>query len=438
MALVGAMSLSVLAGCGSSSSGSTGTASSNSASTEKQTTTGTTKSASTGTAAGGSTEFWNDKLANTDQSDIDQMMGTISDLSGVNVTCVAYPDTASYQTALQQSIGTTDAPGLFTWWSGSQLESLYKSGNLEDLSDIWDKYVIPSGISKDVKEALSFDGKPYAVPYSIIYNEVIYNKDIFDKYGLSEPQTFDDFLNVCETLKSNGVTPIALKNDSWAGFIWFEALLASYSPDLYQGICDGSIDYTDERVYEVMSKWQDMLDKGYFSDPMKITDMDKSLANGTVAMELEPNYECVNLTNDYGMVPEKDISAFVLPSMNGANRVVYFEIAPLCVAANSGSKDAAMKTLESWYSDEFQTKFTEVTGFLCSGNVKSDNATANKMVSYANDSTNYTMQLRYYENTSDAIRDVAVNELMKFETKAATADEILPTIQAKANEVFGK
>ena len=195
----------------------------------------------------GKTEFWNDKMANTDQSKLDQMQESIKDLSGIDVELIAYPDTASYQTAMQQSIRTEDAPGLFTWWSGSQLETLVNEGLVEDMTDFWDEYVIPNGVSADVAGSLTFDGKIYGVPYSIIYNTIIYNKDIFNQYGLEEPQTFDEFLTVCQTLLDNGVTPIALKSDSWAGFIWFQAMLAAYDPALYEGVCDGSIAYTKNR-----------------------------------------------------------------------------------------------------------------------------------------------------------------------------------------------
>ena len=129
-------------------------------------------------------------------------MGTISSVSGEDVTCVAYPDTASYQTALQQSIGTGDAPELFTWWSGPQLKTLAESGKLEDLTDIWDQYVVPNGVAASVKDSLSFDGKVYAVPYSLIYNMIIYNKDVFDQYKIEVPTTFDEFVEACATLTS--------------------------------------------------------------------------------------------------------------------------------------------------------------------------------------------------------------------------------------------
>ena len=37
-----------------------------------------------------------------------------------------------------------------------------------------------------------------------------YNKAIFDKYGLEVPTTYDEYVQVCDTLKENGVTPVAL------------------------------------------------------------------------------------------------------------------------------------------------------------------------------------------------------------------------------------
>ena len=43
---------------------------------------------------------------------------------------------------MQQSIRTEDAPGsIFTWWSGTQLETLVKEGLVEDMTDFWDEYV---------------------------------------------------------------------------------------------------------------------------------------------------------------------------------------------------------------------------------------------------------------------------------------------------------
>ena len=47
--------------------------------------------------------------------------------------------------------------------------------------------------------------------------------------------------------------------------------------------------------------------------------------------------------------------------------------------------------------------------------------------------------LRYYENAGNVnIRDVAIDQLLKFELGDASVLEILNTIQAKADEVLGE
>ncbi len=71
--------------------------------------------------------------------------------------------------------------------------------------------------------------------------------------------------------------------------------------------------------------------------------------------------------------------------------------------------------------------------------MESDNSCAKEMVEFAVDSENYNLMLRYYENAGNVnIRDVAIDQLLKFELGDASVLEILNTIQAKADEVLGE
>ena len=53
------------------------------------------------------------------------------------------------------------------------------------------------------------DGRIFAVPFIAVSHAVYYNKTIFKKEGLSVPQTWEDFLALCETLAGRGYTPLA-------------------------------------------------------------------------------------------------------------------------------------------------------------------------------------------------------------------------------------
>ena len=109
----------------------------------------------------GSTEFWFDKGG--DQEIVNHLTEAWQNDAGMKIQITNYPDTASYQTAIQQSIDQPDAPGLFTWWSGPQLDTLAKNGKIADLTDEWKNY-IAAGVSPDIEKAFTFNGKAYAPP----------------------------------------------------------------------------------------------------------------------------------------------------------------------------------------------------------------------------------------------------------------------------------
>lgn len=425
LVLCAAVLVSSAAGCSSTAPSASNAASAGSA------------AVSSGEKSTGTMEFWFDKGG--DQEIVNHLTEAWKSDSGVDVKITNYPDTAAYQTAIQQSIDQPTAPGLFTWWSGPQLETLAKNGKIADLTDEWKNY-IAAGVSPDIEKAFTFDGKAYAAPYSILYNTCLYNKAVFEKAGVTEvPKTFDEFLAACEKIKQSGVTPIGLKNDSWASFIWFEAIVASYDPQLYNDICSGAKKYTDPEMKKVLEVWKSMFDKGYFAKPVLYSDLSKDFAKGQCAIMLEPSSSASSLVKDYGMTSGESFDAFVLPSVNeGGKKVIFFEAAPLCVSQNSKDKDSAITALRSFYKPATQKVMVVDNGIANTSGVPIEDKTIQNILNMSADSSKYEMILRYYENTPSDVRDVALTALAKFMDGAASVDDTLNTIQAKADEVFKK
>ena len=382
-------------------------------------------------------EFWNDKMANTDNAILDKLVASVKEKSGVDMKIVPYPDVAAYQTALQQSIKESSAPGMFTWWNGFQLETLAQNGLLEDLTEEWENYYIPAGVSRDVADSLTVDGKIVAAPYGVFNNTVIYNKKVFEAAGAEIPTTFAEFETALEKIKASGVTPIALKNDSWASFIWFQQFIAAQDPQIYLDICDGTKPYTDESVVAVMEVWKGLIDKGYFHEPVKGEDMLKAFARGESAMMLEPVLTIPNLVNQYGMTSGEDFDAFVVPSATGGKAVVFFEVSPICIPSASASKETAKEVLRSYYNPDTQKILVDELGMPSTSTVQIDDPTMARMVGFSGESDKYQLILRYYESTPAEIRDVALDELSRFMYSGAPIEDVLATIQKKADEVFG-
>ncbi len=387
--------------------------------------------------AEGKVEFWNDKTANLDGAILENLTNALSSNSGLDVEIIGYPDVASHQTAIQQSIRDASAPAMFTWWNGFQLETLTRNDLLVDLTDEWAEYYVPGGVSADIAASLTVDGQIVAAPYAVLYNTVIYNKRAFEKAGCEIPTTFDEFLGVCDKLVAAGITPIALKNDSWAGFIWFQQMLAVYDIDLYFGVCDGSIAYTDERIVEVMNAWRDMFDKGYFAAPIQSSDTAKAFARDEVAMVLEPPIYIPTLTNEYGMVSGEDFSALVVPSISGETNIMFYEVSPLAIPKATADVEAAKALVRAFLCGEVQTIMANDLGMPASSSGEMNDYTTQHMFELGAQD-NVRMVLRYYESTPAEIRDVVLDELAKFIYSGAPTDEVLAAMQAKADEIFGK
>jgi len=110
----------------------------------------------------------------------------------------------------------------------------------EKILDLWEKH--KDEYSQGLIDGFTFDGKAYGFSYTQEYWPVWYNKEVFDRLGLEEPETWDQFTAICDTLLENGITPIAQTVQArWPTFIWFEEMIIGQDPDLYVDLCEGKV-----------------------------------------------------------------------------------------------------------------------------------------------------------------------------------------------------
>ena len=90
---------------------------------------------------------------------------------------------------------------------------------------------------------MTVDGKQWGVPTTYYQWGIYYRKDIFAKYGLGEPRSMADLMNIFETLKKNGVTPIAIGTKYlWTAAGWFDFLnLRINGYDFHMALMDGEV-----------------------------------------------------------------------------------------------------------------------------------------------------------------------------------------------------
>ncbi len=89
-------------------------------------------------------------------------------------------------------------------------------GVLSDLADLPEAKRIDPKVQSLVGQYATYEGQVNVLPYSVTAAGVIYNVEMFDKYGLSVPKTWSELIEVCEKLKAKKITPIyATYKDPW-------------------------------------------------------------------------------------------------------------------------------------------------------------------------------------------------------------------------------
>lgn len=93
---------------------------------------------------------------------------------------------------------------------------LYKAGYIDALTqDMVPNLANTSDLQKSIYTETS-TGTIFAMPFIYINYGFIYNKTLFDKLGIQEPETWDDFFAACDKIKAAGTTPLAFGiKDSW-------------------------------------------------------------------------------------------------------------------------------------------------------------------------------------------------------------------------------
>jgi multiple sugar transport system substrate-binding protein/raffinose/stachyose/melibiose transport system substrate-binding protein len=183
----------------------------------------------------------------------------------VTHSIVAHED---FKQAIRAYLTSSTPPDVMTWFAGNRARFFIDMGTIMDISDVWQKEGWDKTYPKGFKALSTVNGKQYFVPTSYYWWAVYYHKPTFQKYGLQPPKTWDEFLAVCETLKSKGVTPIAIGTKApWTAAGWFDYLnMRVNGPDFHINLMLGKEKYDDPRVKKTFQYWKLLLDKGYFID----------------------------------------------------------------------------------------------------------------------------------------------------------------------------
>ncbi|MFD2213387.1 extracellular solute-binding protein [Metabacillus endolithicus] len=288
----------------------------------------------------------------------------------VDVKILQIPNDA-YKQKLSVAMSGNDAPDVFHSWGGGWLKNFVDQGKVYDITETTDK----SHFNELALNNATFDGKVYGQPLSLSIDVVFYNKELFDKYGLQAPKTYDEWLNVIDTLKENEIIPIALTNQTkWPGAYYlmnFASRIAG--PELFESAFNREGRGFDDPAYVEAGKYiQELVERDAFNPGFNGVPYDEGqgrqlMYTGQAAM-MDMTISFLNNVRQEAPEFEEKLDFFLFPTIPGGKgneTHVGAATGPVwSVAQNSENPDLAAELVNELTSKETAQNYTDRTGSL--------------------------------------------------------------------------
>jgi glucose/mannose transport system substrate-binding protein len=162
---------------------------------------------------------------------------------------------------LANRLQANDPPDSYQRHAGLELQDDIKAGKVEDLTYLYDQQGWKSKMPKGLLDAITIDGKIYAVPVNIHRANLLwFNPKTLQSLGIAgPPKTWDEFLAQAAQIKAKGKTPLSI------GPLWTQkhlletVLLGVLGPDKYTGLWDGKTDWKSGEVVAALETYKKVL-----------------------------------------------------------------------------------------------------------------------------------------------------------------------------------
>ncbi|GLO61696.1 ABC transporter substrate-binding protein [Vibrio sp. MACH09] len=345
-------------------------------------------------------------------------------------------DHEAYKTTIRNWL-VTSPPDVVFWYAGNRMKTFVDRGLFEDVSDIW----ADNNMKQDFKSAapaMTINDKQWGVPYTYYQWGVYYRKDLFEKYGIAEPKTWEELKAASATLKKNQIAPFAIGTKYlWTAAGWFDYInMRTNGLDFHIQLMDGKVAYTDDRVKKTFENWKELVEPGYYLDNHASYSWQEAqpfLYNGKAAMYLIGNF----ITPSFPKELDGKMGFFQFPMIDSA--VPMAEDAPMDtvhIPSKAKNKVDARKFLEFVARAENQQLINEkMLQIPTNSKAKAkDNEFLNKGVTMLGNAAG-TAQF-YDRDTTPAMAKEGMKGFQEFMVKPERLDSILKRLEKVRQREF--
>lgn len=188
---------------------------------------------------------------------------------------------------------------------------------------------LPSEVTDLLKTCTVIDGQVYAVPRFYACRGIIYNKKLFQEYGLAVPETYEEFLQLCENLKRKNMPPLVIGGGTlWHMDFWLNGLYSNRirmeDEEWISHRNEGTVSWQDENPKNLLADFKELFRKGYVQSEYRTTTDSQTievLVDGKAAMLYSGTWMFAQILK---AAPDFEIGWFFLPN-NSQNPVVELE-----------------------------------------------------------------------------------------------------------------
>jgi raffinose/stachyose/melibiose transport system substrate-binding protein len=206
----------------------------------------------------------------------------------------------TFKTKIRTAVAGNEAPDIFTYWAGGYMKNFVTAGKLLALDDYLNDGT-KDKLLDGTLDNMTFDGKVYGLPHTMDVGTFFVNQELFDKYNIKVPTTYDELVDACKKFRAAGVkTPMAVGGkEAWCIDMYLDILqVRSAGYDACINALSGKGSYEDAGIIDGAKRLQELVKLGAFGDsPMSISrdESEVPFYNGEVPMYFNGSWTIGNV-----------------------------------------------------------------------------------------------------------------------------------------------
>jgi raffinose/stachyose/melibiose transport system substrate-binding protein len=333
-------------------------------------------------------------------------------------------------------LNSDDAPDVMEYNKGNATTGLLsKQGLLTDLTPEATKRGWDKALSSALQTTARYDangtmgsGKWYGVPNYGEVTAVYYNKDLFKKYDIEVPKTFEDMTAAMDAFAKKGVTPLSSAGAEYPAEHYLYQLALSKADqkwlDNYHRYT-GKVDFHDAAWTYAATTFADWVKKGYISKKtsgLKAEDAGRAFAAGKNPMFFSGSWWFGRFQKD----AKFDWGTFAFP---GSEYTMGSSGNGWVVPKNAKNKELAYDFIDITMKKGIQQKLADEGGLPAVAGIKAADPQSQQLIDTFQDKASSNGLGFYPDWPSAGMYDALVSETQKLINGNASVDEVLDGLQ---------